>query len=152
MLKKEEIEQFYKDVLEVDLKFPVAAIAQATGHSKANVSKYLSRKLEPSEAFLRVFYEKFPKNGKIVAPVRPQEAQGSPDYRDDIISLLKEKLNLSERRTLQLLQRNHALLKAVTETLPILVSRLEKIKLLEATEEMGKRIEHHLDALKKESI
>jgi hypothetical protein len=67
MLQKAEIEQFYKDVKALDLKFPVAAISEATGQSKSNVSKYLSRKLEPSESFLKAFYERFPKNGKIVS-------------------------------------------------------------------------------------
>lgn len=149
MLKKEEIEQFYKDVLEIDLKFPVAGIAEATGHSKGNVSKYLSRKLEPSESFLKAFYEKFPKGSKIVSRETNTEAT---DYKDRYIQLLEDRANSNERRMLQLLQRNHALLNAVVETLPKLVSKLDKIKLLEATEEMGKRIEHHLDALKRESI
>lgn len=68
MLRREEIERFYKDLEGLDLKFPVAAIAKATGHSKANVSKYLSRKLEPSEAFLKAFYEKVQNSGKNVSP------------------------------------------------------------------------------------
>lgn len=59
MLKKGDIDKFYKDVEKLDLKFPVAVISEETGHSKANVSKYLSRKLEPSAAFLSAFYDKF---------------------------------------------------------------------------------------------
>lgn len=67
MLKKEDIERFYKDVLILNLKFPVAAISAATGQSKSNVSKYLRKKLEPSESFLNKFYEAFPKGGKNVS-------------------------------------------------------------------------------------
>jgi len=67
MLKKEDIEQFYKDVSTLGLKFPVAAISEATGQSKSNVSKYLSRNLEPSEAFLKKFYDKFPVSSKKVS-------------------------------------------------------------------------------------
>ena len=67
MLKREDIERFYKDIKGLDLKFPVAEIARQTGHSKANVSKYLSRKLEPSESFLIAFNAKFQKNGKNVS-------------------------------------------------------------------------------------
>jgi ribosome-associated translation inhibitor RaiA len=67
MLKREDIERFYKDIKGLDLKFPVAEIARQTGHSKANVSKYLSRKLEPSESFLNAFNDKFHKNGKNVS-------------------------------------------------------------------------------------
>lgn len=72
MLRREEIERFYKDLEGLDLKFPVAAIAKATGHSKANVSKYLSRKLEPSEAFLKAFYEKVQNSGKNVSHGTPE--------------------------------------------------------------------------------
>lgn len=64
MLKKAEIDQFYIDVENLDLKFPVAAIGKATNESKGNVSKILRRKLEPSESFLKRFYEKFPKSSK----------------------------------------------------------------------------------------
>lgn len=79
------------------------------------------------------------------------QANGAPDYRDDIIALLKEKLNLSERQTLQHLLRSQALLRAIAETLPRLLVKVDKIKLQEAHEEMNKRIERHLDVLKKES-
>jgi transcriptional regulator with XRE-family HTH domain len=67
MLKKSEIEEFYKDVGKIDLKFPVAAIAKALGESKSVVSRILNKKLEPSESFLNRFYDKFPKSDKKVA-------------------------------------------------------------------------------------
>jgi AcrR family transcriptional regulator len=75
-----------------------------------------------------------------------------PDYRDDLIALLKERLNSSERQLLQYAMRNQALLRAIAETLPQLLAKVDKIKLQEAHEEMNKRIERHLDVLKKESI
>lgn len=66
MITKDTIDQFMKDVEELNLKFPVAAISQATGISKGNVSKYLSGKLEPGETFLNLFYEKVYKSGRKV--------------------------------------------------------------------------------------
>lgn len=59
MLKQADIERFYADLENLDLKFPVAAIAKVTGFSKGNVSDYLGRKKEPSENFLRKFYQHF---------------------------------------------------------------------------------------------
>lgn len=67
MVKRSDIEQFYEDVKGLGLRFPVAEIARETGHSKANVSKYLSNKLEPSESFLKAFYDKFQITGKNVS-------------------------------------------------------------------------------------
>lgn len=67
MITKKEIDQFYIDVDKLGLKFPVAAIAEATEESKGNVSKYLSKKKEPSEKFIARFYERFPKSSKIVS-------------------------------------------------------------------------------------
>jgi transcriptional regulator with XRE-family HTH domain len=59
MITKGDIEQFYKDVENLQLKFPVASIAKATGESKGNVSRILSRGMEPSESFLKKFYNGF---------------------------------------------------------------------------------------------
>lgn len=75
-----------------------------------------------------------------------------PDYRDEIIALLKERLNLSERKMVLYQQRNLALLRAIVETLPQLLAKVEKMKLQQAHEEMNKRIERHLDVLKREDI
>lgn len=60
MLQKAQIEQFYRDVQSVrDIKKLNAVIARATKYSSGNVSEYLNRKKEPSEAFLNSFYEWF---------------------------------------------------------------------------------------------
>jgi len=62
MTNKEKIEKFYKDVEALDLKFPVATIAEKTRFSKGNVSVYLSRKKEPSDSFIERFYKEFPES------------------------------------------------------------------------------------------
>lgn len=59
MLNAVTIELFYRQVDELGLKFPVAAIAKATGFSKGTVSDILQRKKEPSENFIKRFSEKF---------------------------------------------------------------------------------------------
>lgn len=61
MLTTREIDGFYSRVDELGLKFPVAAIARATGYSKGNISDYLKKRKQPSENFLKKFYEVFPK-------------------------------------------------------------------------------------------
>lgn len=61
------IEKFYEDVDRLGLRFPVAAISEATGFNKSNVSKVLSRKIEPSNAFLKKFYEAYPEGGSKVS-------------------------------------------------------------------------------------
>lgn len=67
MFTTEEIQKFYDHVEGLGLKFPVAAIAKATGYGKGNVSAYLSRKDEPSENFIKAVYEKFPIGSKKVS-------------------------------------------------------------------------------------
>lgn len=67
MLTRDKIERFYEDVKRLGIKKPVAAISRATGDDKSNVSKYLSRKMEPSEEFLDRFYEKFKSSIKVVS-------------------------------------------------------------------------------------
>ena len=77
MLTKMDIEKFYECVDKLKLRFPNAAIAKATGFSKGNVSEYMNRKKEPSEAFINAFYKAFP-NGStkdITALVSEPEAE-----------------------------------------------------------------------------
>lgn len=111
MLKKSQIDQFYVDVKGIDLKFPVAGIARATGESIGNVSKILHRKLTPSESFLKRFYENFPKNSKNVSretdedmttmTMKPTFGEKKPnvtieDLQKRIIQLEAEKKTLQE--------------------------------------------------------
>lgn len=107
MLRREQLEQFYEDVRQLDLKFPVAAIANETGHSKANVSKYLSRKLEPSESFLNAFYDKFLKSGKNVSRetgIKPIGKALPDDYKDRAIFNLTESYSSLSRSYEELVQ------------------------------------------------
>jgi len=62
MITKKDIQDFYEHITELGLKFPVAAISTATGYSKGQVSEILNLKQDPTENFLKMFYEKFPKS------------------------------------------------------------------------------------------
>lgn len=64
MLTKKDIEEFHVYIDRLNLRFPVAALAKATGFSKGNVSEYLNKKKDPSEAFMKKVYEVFPKKAK----------------------------------------------------------------------------------------
>ncbi len=59
MINQDSIDQFYIDVDLLRLKHPGSAISAATGFSKGTVSMYLNKKDEPSENFIKAFYEKF---------------------------------------------------------------------------------------------
>ena len=52
-------ERFLRDVEKLQLRFPVAEIAEKTGYDKGNVSKYLKGKLTPSESFMEAVYNAF---------------------------------------------------------------------------------------------
>lgn len=78
------------------------------------------------------------------------QANGTPDYRDEIISLLKEKSNSEARKTLQYLQVNNALLKTVVQALAKVQASLDKRKLKDVQAEMNNLVEQHLEALRKE--
>lgn len=58
-MTKSKIEEFYKDVEQLELRFPVAEISRKTGESKGNVSSILKKARTPSENFLNTFYNKF---------------------------------------------------------------------------------------------
>jgi len=67
MLGFHDVKRFYsfkKIVENLNLKFPIAEISRITGHSKSNVSKYVSGKLEPSDKF----YLDFQKGFNVVVP------------------------------------------------------------------------------------
>lgn len=131
MISKQNIEQFYKDVKSLGLKFPVAEITRATGHSKGNVSRYLSKKLEPSEQFLKAFYEQFPSSSKMVSRETYQESPSETPH--DIQALIKANGDLSaaikgcqedQRELIKMVKLNSDLLRekdqsetAVTKTL-----------------------------------
>lgn len=89
MVTKTDIEKFYKDVEALGLKFPVAAIAEATETSKPQVSRILNKKIDPSPAFLKRFYEKFPNSVKNVS----RENNGNLADKQKIIDLLEKQVS-----------------------------------------------------------
>jgi hypothetical protein len=103
MLRQEDIDRFYKQVELLDFKFPVAAIAKATGFSKGNVSNYLSRKMEPSENFLKAFYSKFPYNSLLedVSILKEPTAEYKTSPRSDLQSSTIIKLQETLIKTLE---------------------------------------------------
>jgi hypothetical protein len=98
MITKAEIEQFYKDVDELALKFPGSAIAKRTNFNKGIVSEYLNKKKEPSENFLRAFYNAFPK--------------GSPNVSRNTVSGGN---NISSQSDLSALIQNNSILTAAID-------------------------------------
>lgn len=94
MNEKERIEKFRADVAKLGLKFPGKTISEKTGYDKSTVSSYLKPDGEPSEPFLKAFYEKF---GNSLDAIHGIE-QGSSlriDSLDPAI-LVKAILNLTE--------------------------------------------------------
>lgn len=108
MIDKNTIEKFYGDVDRLKLKFPVADIAKATKESKGNVSKYLSRKLEPSESFLQRFYNSFdiPVLEEETNPTLLTLAESNKLHAESNIILARshEKLVLTHERIVNLLE------------------------------------------------
>lgn len=88
MLTKSQIDQFYRDVKKLDLKFPGSAISKATGFSKGQVSTYLNKHDEPSENFINAFYEKFGESLKSV----PRENE------IDLLSVTPDTISLIETK------------------------------------------------------
>lgn len=106
MLKESDIDQFYKDVDALELKFPVAAIAKATGARKGNVSDYLNKRKTPSENFIKKFYDNFPRSTKkeqIQVSVKDQLPIGGTIITlEDYLNEVKQQKNFLQ----QLLMKN----------------------------------------------
>lgn len=77
MLTKESIERFRLDVKSLGLKFPGATIAKQTKYSKGQVSAYLNGE-DPSENFLKAFYEKFGESLKKVQVGKNNDPAADP--------------------------------------------------------------------------
>lgn len=90
MLTNADIDSFRTYVKTLDLKFPVAEIARGTKYSKGNVSDFIKGTKPPSENFLKVFYEKFPKGSTGNMVNEPQGHYKPQEGKDKTI------LNLSE--------------------------------------------------------
>lgn len=59
MITQEMIDQFYKDVDALGLRFPVAELHRKTGFSKGQISQVLSKALAPSEDLIKEFNKSF---------------------------------------------------------------------------------------------
>jgi len=57
-------EQFIRHVNSLKLKFPVASLARKTKESKGNISDFLNGNKNPSDNFLKKFYDLFPNGFK----------------------------------------------------------------------------------------
>lgn len=57
MMTQEKIDQFYKDVDALKLRFPVAELHRMTGFSKGQISQVLGKTLSPSEDLIKEFYK-----------------------------------------------------------------------------------------------
>lgn len=57
MVTQEIIDQFYKDVEALKLRFPVAELHRMTGFSKGQISQVLGKTLSPSEDLMKEFYK-----------------------------------------------------------------------------------------------
>lgn len=93
MITQEEIDQFYRDVESLKLKFPNAEIKKATGYSSGNVSDILKKNREPSEEFLKAFYKKFPKKSQNV-PAGNGATGNTEMPSDDLSALIKSNAEL----------------------------------------------------------
>lgn len=89
-------EQFLQDVGKLKTRFPLARIVELTGEDKGNVSKFLNRKLIPSEAFLRKFYEAFglplPDVMNYTVSITKPHNQIAPTENDVLISQLRDEI------------------------------------------------------------
>lgn len=75
MLTNNQIEQFFKDLQALNLRFPVSAIAEKTGYSKGNVSDYINRKKSVSKAFIDRFYYEFYGTKNVPHETKAEEPQ-----------------------------------------------------------------------------
>ncbi len=106
-MRKETV-KFLKDVSKLELRFPVAEIARKTGFSKGNVSEYLDGKKEPSENFLKKFYEKFYPPDKKHVPKSLELGDLETLERHEYITIIRNQSETikSQQQTMQFLLAN----------------------------------------------
>lgn len=87
------IDRFYSDVGMLELRFPVAEISRRTGFKKGQVSTYLKKKEQPSQNFLKAFYDSFKESLEKVQKPPLNDSGGhygaNSDYSDKVIALLE---------------------------------------------------------------
>lgn len=100
MLTQEKIDQFYKDVMALDIKKRNSVIAKKTGYSAGNVSDFINKKKPVSENFIEKYYQHFPKHSKNVP--RGNEATEEEEPGDLALATIN---NLSQSNII--LARSH---------------------------------------------
>lgn len=91
-LTKEKIDKFYKDVDSLGLEHPVAALQKATGISKSQISKVLSKKLKPSQALINKFYDSFKK-----VSGGGSNSDGEPGSLTEALAIIKKQNDFMQR-------------------------------------------------------
>src|SRR6186713_1304196 len=109
------IEQFYKDVAALGLKFPVAAITKATGESKGNVSRILNKHMDPSEGFLARFYEGFKDVPRATVEIFNNVTSGEPTGIIDG-GILMTMYNKANEERIKALEKHNDFLQRLVET------------------------------------
>jgi transcriptional regulator with XRE-family HTH domain len=123
MLTNKQIEQFYKDVDILNLKYPVAEIARATKESKGNISRILNKKAEPSEAFLKKFYKSFE-----IVPHETGDIKNT-SVHDKLISFLEKAHNEKDKT----IERQEAVISALRKAVDKIDFIDNRVKTVEAT-------------------
>lgn len=83
--------QYILDTIKsLEIRFPVAEIVQKTGFSKGNVSQYLSKKLVPSEGFIKKFYESF-KISRMEQPNMLEEPAAEYGFQQKLLNTKKQR-------------------------------------------------------------
>lgn len=141
MFTKESIERFYKDVESLNLKHPVKAIHEATKYNKGTISLYLNRKDEPSENFLKAFYNKFGESLKNGA-VRPTEAQQGAKSENKGVTT-----DLVDYLTTELIEAR-ATLKVLVYQIAPLIAKKKHLSDLDAFLQLQKDISAEVERLK----
>lgn len=101
MIRQQDIDQFYIDLENMKLVNPGVAMMAASGlKSSGTVSDYLNKKKNPSERFIKSFYEKVYKTSEkaLSSGLDIPLAVDIEVKLSDYISLLKEKAIKAEQR------------------------------------------------------
>lgn len=127
MLTKEAIDEFFNDLEKRAFRFPVAALVEATGFSKGNISKYLKDR-KPSENFVKKYYKVFPKSSNNVS-------QETSVLLEALVQLVKTQNKILED------QKTHVGGKIDDMKEKVVNTDLNVSKLLRALENVGTQIQ-----------
>lgn len=138
-------------------------LSEKTGIPRGRIAKWEQGKGNPKSADERILETIFGKNVREQVPrngsVRPQEAQGLPDYKDRYIQILEElneirRLSSSqrvnfERRVLLIVEENQFLLKTILQVLAQNRAKADKRKVDDVIVELNNLTEQHRVAFEK---